>query len=115
MTTKNIEEILSNFNTNSVRQGDFVLYKVDAVPKGYDEIATDIVAHGESGNTHKLIGDAKFFEDTNGDMIIQTGNGLCQVVHQQHETVYLEPNTTYKKLPELEWDTYKEEVRQSMD
>lgn len=115
MTTKSVEEILSNYNTDILRQGDFVLYKIDTIPKGYDEITTDIIAHGESGNVHKLIGDAKFYEDTNGDMIVKTGNGLCQVVHQQHETQYLKPNTIYKKLSELEWDTYKEEVRRSMD
>ena len=38
------------------RHGDLLLRQVDEIPKYAQQLSTNIIAHGENGNTHKLHG-----------------------------------------------------------
>ena len=38
------------------RHGDLLLRQVDEIPESATQLSTNIIAHGENGNTHKLHG-----------------------------------------------------------
>ena len=44
------------------RHGDLLIRQVDKIPESATQLSTNIIAHGENGNTHKLHGSLQVYE-----------------------------------------------------
>ena len=55
------------------RHGDLLLRQVDEIPESATQLSTNIIAHGENGNTHKLHGSHQVYE-TPDKQILFTAN-----------------------------------------
>lgn len=95
---------------NFIRQGDLLF-----IPRAGDEpftgnskpVADGIIAEGEAtGHHHRLavLEDAEVFSLCNGDKVAKAGPNGVSIVHEEHKTVSLAPNTIYEVHRAREFD-----------
>lgn len=96
-----------------IRQGDLDIFKISEMPKSIKSFSKGVVAHGESGNTHKLNLDVEVFEDDKG---VKYFNLPKEAVlnHEQHKPITLEQGM-YKVIIETERDPYTRALRAVRD
>jgi hypothetical protein len=120
-----------------VQQGDVFLFPLKApkpVTKEDKRLTDGVLAHGESGHTHRLHGNFDLFETadrkfetTEGeiidlDLLGYPGKAKLVIVkdgaggmHEEHKPFTLAPETTYVSLQIREYDHFKEEARRVVD
>lgn len=93
-----------------IRQGDILLQAVDKTPPAGLELKTSVVmAEGElTGHAHRVIADRVVEWEENGQRYIHVpGKNPGSLVHEDHDpipTPVVAPNTTYRIVPQQEWD-----------
>lgn len=110
----------------TIRQGDVLFIPVtEGNPfQGY-AATTDqskrkdgVIQEGEAtGHHHKLavLEDAEVFRPSWGDSLVRVGPNGVSIVHEEHATVTLAPNTTYKVHIAREFDYMREAMRYVRD
>lgn len=97
-----------------IRQGDVTLIKIAALPK-VEAIKTNVVAHGESGNTHTLVGkDARLYEGPDKSMFAVVSSKPATLTHQEHLPITVEPGI-YRVGKEQEYSYEDNYIRQVID
>ena len=101
------EIILSLFRKKPklYRHGDLLLRQVDEIPESAQQLSTNIIAHGENGNTHKLHGSHQVYETTD-KQILFTANQDVSLKHQEHNTLKISKGN-YVVVHELEYNPFK--------
>ena len=96
-----------------------------------------VIARGEhSDHAHVAIGDnVKCYVNPSGELIIETGDSQATLMHliesewlqgrvvrakerhdgDGHDDIVIEPNTTYKYVPQIEYDPYNDIIIQAAD
>ena len=102
------------------RQGDILLEKIDKLPSQQIQIdkiqnQDNIIAHGESGNQHRMNSQVLIFEDKKTkDRYIQVLSQETELVHQEHEKLQI-PQGLYKIRREREYNGFEQSIRQVRD
>lgn len=81
------------------RQGDIYFKEVPKVPSEAKRGQSKILAYGEvTGHAHMLDATQECWQryDVNDDIYISTGESAVPLVHDEHDTCTLAPNTIYK-------------------
>lgn len=104
----------------TIRQGDVLFIPVgDGRNGAYGEKRADgVIQEGEAtGHHHKLavLDDAEVFRPSWGDSIVRVGPNGVSIVHEEHATVNLAPDTTYKVHIAREFDYLRETMRYVRD
>ena len=73
-------------NPKLYRHGDLLIKRVDQIPVNAISLSTNIIAHGENGNTHQLHGSHQVFETPDKQMYFQA-NQEISLEHQEHDTL----------------------------
>ena len=68
------------------RHGDLLIRQVKKIPESVTPIYTNIIAHGENGNTHQLHGLHQVFETTDKQILFEAKQDLS-LKHQEHNTL----------------------------
>lgn len=97
---------------NIIRHGDLLLVPQNEVPKYLQENAKyrkadGVLARGEAtGHAHRLTvpENAEVFDAGFNGMYVRVGSRGVSIVHEEHKSVRLEPNTTYKVHRAREYD-----------
>lgn len=97
-----------------VQQGDCILVKAVAIPKGAKKVKFNgVVLKGEGVNTHEVaVEDVEVYEKE-GVLYLQV-NKETEIVHQEHGKQVLAPGI-YKRVIEREYDYESEEARETRD
>lgn len=99
----------------TAQQGDVLLRKIDAMPKGEQKITRKrlVLAHGESGHSHVI-------EDDEAELI-QIGERMllrltkpATVVHEEHKAIRLSPGI-WEVGRVVEFDWFSKMTRQVID
>lgn len=113
-----------------IRQGDVLFIPVPAVPETTPEKPaklreTGIIQEGEvTGHHHKLavLDDAEVLEIPSNSwqepapkLYVKVGENGVSIVHEEHSTVKLAPNTTYHVHIAREFDYFQNLVRAVRD
>jgi hypothetical protein len=114
-----------------LRQGDILLKDINELPKGCEREKSLIIKYGEtSGHAHRLEGDAQILlwraptqEDRRGRRVgtvidrrfVKTGPGGARLVHEEHATLIIAPNSIFEIVDQLEFDPLSRENRRVMD
>jgi len=91
-----------------IRQGDVLLEKVDRLPPKEIKPQREVVlAEGElTGHAHRVKSSAIYdWSEDNQRYIMVKGEG--ELFHEDHDPVpakVLEPNTTWRVIPQKEWN-----------
>lgn len=94
----------------TVRQGDLLFIPVENTREvnPTDKQPDGIIREGEAtGHHHRLaiLEDAEVFRPSSwGDTIVRVSDRGVSIVHEEHHTVTLAPNTTYKVHVAREFD-----------
>jgi hypothetical protein len=100
------------------RQGDILLEKVDNVVDDCEKIQdnnNNIIAHGESGNQHRMNQQVVIFEDRKTkERFVQVMNQDTELVHQEHKPIQI-PKGLYKIRREREYNAFEQSIRQVID
>ena len=94
------------------RHGDLLLRQVDEIPVSAQQLSTNIIAHGENGNTHKLHGSHQVYgthSSQNYRVIEPTYFQAKQDVslkHQEHNTLKISKGN-YVIIQEREFVPFK--------
>ena len=106
------------------RQGDILLEKIsnnnddDYAKTKYEKIQNqdNIIAHGESGNQHRMNKQVILFEDKNKreDRFVQVLSQNTELVHQEHAKIEI-PQGLYKIRREREYNAFEQSIRQVQD
>ena len=101
------EIILSLFRKKPklYRHGDLLIRQVDKIPESATQLSTNIIAHGENGNTHKLHGSHQVYE-TPDKQILFTAEQDVSLKHEEHSTLKIEKGN-YVIVHEREYDPFK--------
>jgi len=105
----------------TIRQGDLLFIPVQSVcewANTTDKRVDGIIREGEAtGHHHKLavLEDAEVFRPSWGDTIVRVSERGVSIVHEEHHTVTLEPNTIYKVHVAREYDYLRESMRYTRD
>jgi hypothetical protein len=112
----------------TIRQGDVLFIPVQAEElsrvqlhdiTNKDGFRKDgVIQEGEAtGHHHKLavLENAEVFRPAWGDSLVRVGPNGVSIVHEEHATVTLAPNTTYKVHIAREFDYLREVTRYSRD
>lgn len=96
------------------RQGDVVLIKVAALPKGAKRVEGPIIlAHGEvTGHAHQIFGGGCALMEA-GSKTFLTADQLLDLTHQEHATLVIEPGV-YEVRRQREWSD-QDEPRMVLD
>ena len=93
------------------RHGDLLLRQVDEIPVHAQQLSTNIIAHGENGNTHKLHGSHQVYgthSSQNYRIIEPTyfqAKEEISLKHQEHDTLKISKGN-YVILHEREHDPF---------
>lgn len=109
----------------TIRQGDVLFIPLSTKENpiheefhGQSRRADGVIQEGEAtGHHHKLavLDDAEVFRPTWGDALVRVGPNGASIVHEEHATVNLAPNTVYKVHIAREFDYLRESARYSRD
>ena len=87
------------------RHGDLLLRQVDEIPESATQLSTNIIAHGENGNTHKLHGSHQVYETPDNQMLF-TAEQDVSLKHQEHNTLKISKGN-YVVVHEREYNPFK--------
>lgn len=103
-----------------MRHGDLAITKINKIPTGFILTKNNILAYGEvTGHKHAIIADRQkenlfnIYEDGNGNHVIEVIKGRVNLVHEEHETITLEPGI-YWQTVQVEYDPI-ENMRKVID
>lgn len=109
----------------TIRQGDVLFIPVTAEANPINEDfhgktrrADGVIQEGEAtGHHHKLavLDDAEVFRPSWGNALVRVGPNGVSIVHEEHATVTLAPNTTYKVHIAREFDYLRSAMRYVRD
>lgn len=91
--------------------GDVLYIKTKSVPKGADEIKTDLFHKGENHN-HRVRGDFSIYKKDD-EMFLEC-RGECDLFHEEHSTIKTESGVYQKRIVQ-EYDHILEESRAVID
>jgi len=97
-----------------IRQGDLLFVPANKFPENTTRVETGIIAEGEAtGHHHRLavLEDAELAALWDGSKMVKVGPSGVTVVHEEHGTVTLAPNTTYAVHQAREYDYLAEATR----
>ena len=96
-----------------IRHGDVLIVKIDKLPSGLKARQSKVLVEGEAtGHAHRLVGDARVFEDAEGNLFFET-EAPTEVTHEEHGALDIEPGS-YEVRQQREHDHY-EGVRKVVD
>ena len=87
------------------RHGDLLIRQVDKIPESATPLSTNIIAHGENGNTHKLHGSHQVYETPDQQMYFKAKQEVF-LKHQEHNTLKISKGN-YVILHEREHNPFK--------
>ena len=87
------------------RHGDLLIRQVDKIPESATQLSTNIIAHGENGNTHKLHGSHQVYETPDNQMLF-TAKQDVSLKHQEHNTLKISKGN-YVVVHEQEYNPFK--------
>jgi len=88
------------------RQGDVLFKKIESLPKKKRKLDTDIIVKGEAtGHAHRIVNGDIFvaFIETIGPVNFLKVKKDAKIVHEEHETIELEPGI-YEVTRQREYD-----------
>ncbi len=100
-----------------IRQGDILLEKVKDEDITGEKIQSqdNIIAHGESGNQHRMNQQVIIFEDKKTkDRFVKVLSEQTELVHQEHAKIAI-PKGLYRIRREREYNAFEQSIRQVMD
>ena len=95
------------------RHGDLLIRQVDKIPESATQLSTNIIAHGENGNTHKLHGSHQVNE-TPDNQILFTAKQDVSLKHQEHSTLKISKGN-YVIIQEREFIPFKNIEQEVID
>jgi hypothetical protein len=104
------------------RQGDIILERIYQIPKQIinhqqQQQTQDnyIIAHGESGNQHRMSKHVLIFENSENknekERYVQVLSQDTYLVHQEHKSIHI-PQGIYKIRREREYNAFESAIRQ---
>lgn len=91
-----------------IRQGDVFLLPVDlAPPDGLTPVSETVLAHGESGHTHRLSGVVLEWESGGDRYVRVAGSHAGALSHEDHDPVpraVVAPEQTFRVVAQREWN-----------
>ena len=73
----------------TMRQGDILLQKIEALPRGLTNVPSGVVVRGEATNhAHRLVG-GDVFKDKAGMLFLDVKK-TAKLVHEEHKPITLE-------------------------
>lgn len=106
-----------------LQQGDVIIIPVDSIPQqNVGIINTDLVQHGESGHSHRLMGipgnafNIMEFKDDSGQVTkyLDIKADIVALSHEEHKTIELKTGK-YKIGIVREWNYDEQEAQNVMD
>ena len=95
------------------RHGDLLIRQVKKIPESTTRVSTNIIAHGENGNTHQLHGSHQVFETPDKQMYFQA-NQEISLEHQEHDTLKISKGN-YVIIHEREHNPFKDIQEEVLD
>ena len=95
------------------RHGDLLIRQVDEIPESATQLSTNIIAHGENGNTYKLHGSHQVYE-TPDKQILFTAEQDVSLKHQEHNTLKISKGN-YVIIQEREFVPFKNIEQEVID
>ena len=95
------------------RHGDLLIRQVDKIPESATQLSTNIIAHGENGNTHKLHGSHQVYE-TPDNQILFTAKQDVSLKHEEHSTLKIKEGN-YVIIQEREFEPFKNIEQEVID
>ena len=102
------------------RHGDLLIRQVDKIPESATQLSTNIIAHGENGNTHKLHGSHQVYgthSSQNYRIIEPTyfqAKEDISLKHQEHATLKISKGN-YVIIHEREYEPFKDIEQEVID
>ena len=92
-----------------IRQGDILLEATDKTPPEGLQAKTEVIlAEGEiTGHAHRIKASEIFEWEENGQRYIRVIGETGELSHEDHDPTpvkVIEPDMTYKVIPQKEWD-----------
>ena len=87
------------------RHGDLLIRQVDKIPESATQLSTNIIAHGENGNTHKIQGSHQIYETPDKQILLEAKQDVS-LKHQEHNTLKISKGN-YVVVHEREYDPFK--------
>jgi len=112
MTTR--KELLVSFKAHGGRHGDLMIVPVDSIPKGLKIQTDNILAHGENGHEHRLVGGQVTMYAGSDDKKYVEVKAECELVHEEHKTEQI-PEGNYELINEREFEPFTEEINKVRD
>jgi len=105
---------------NQMAQGDILLVASTEVPLAAKAKPDGIVAEGEAtGHHHRITGDVMFYENPEPDIFvggwIVAGPDGGALVHEEHGTIEVAPNTVWTVRRQVEADPFTGVARRVAD
>ena len=99
---------------NNIRQGDVFLKVVESLPEGAIKAASDpVLMHGESGNSHRLVGTDWSLYTVGGDRYLHVYKPTT-LIHEEHDKHIIAPGV-YQHVQERSYDYIEEETKAVVD
>jgi hypothetical protein len=103
-------------NREQFRQGDVLIARVKAIPKGAKPVKRDrgrvVLAYGEvTGHAHAIVEPEALLFDDKGDLYLEA-DGTVTLRHEEHAPITIEPGV-YKVTRQREYSP--EEIRNVAD
>ena len=99
------------------RHGDLAINSINKLPEGLKKLDTNVLMHGESGNTHTLICEkqnaVEIYEDNQGNKYFEAKED-CQLTHQEHKTVEIQRGF-YSLVIEEEFNPWDNALKKVQD
>lgn len=93
-----------------IRQGDVLLVAVEKLPPNVNVVVKQevILAKGEiTGHAHRLMANQVLEWEEEGQRYVRVIGQKGKLFHEEHDPIsvaVVAPNTTYKVIPQQEWD-----------
>ena len=95
------------------RHGDLLIRQVDKIPESATQLSTNIIAHGENGNTHKLHGSHQVYENPDKQILFEAKQDVS-LKHQEHNTLKISKGN-YVIIQEREFVPFKNIEQEVID
>ena len=95
------------------RHGDLLIKQVKKIPESATQLSTNIIAHGENGNTHKIQGSHQIYE-TPDKQILFTAEQDVSLKHEEHSTLKIKEGN-YVIIREREFEPFKNIEKEVID
>ena len=87
------------------RHGDLLIKQVKKIPEYAQQLSTNIIAHGENGNTHKIQGSHQIYETPDKQILLEAKQDVS-LKHEEHSTLKIEKGN-YVIVHEREHNPFK--------